>query len=70
MEILTKPSKFKLKKKGAPKSHYYLQRAVMPDWTGSTALSGYITAFFSSAEKPSEYMTQRLFFINMKGLKG
>jgi hypothetical protein len=34
--------------------HYYLQRAVTPDWMG-------ITVFFSRVEKPSEAITQHYF---------
>jgi hypothetical protein len=65
----TQPSKFKIKKKGAPNCHYYLQRAFTPDWMGSIALLEQITAFFPRAEKPSEDIISRLFLMNMKGLK-
>ncbi len=38
-------------KKSAPDRHYYLQRAVKPNWMGSIALWEHIIAFFSRAEK-------------------
>jgi hypothetical protein len=49
--------------------HYYLQRAVTPDWMGSNALLEHITAFlFSRPEKPCEGINSLLFLMNKKAV--
>ncbi len=60
----TRPSKFKFKNKVCPNCHYCLQRAVTPDWMGSTAPWEHITA-----EKPSGAINSCLFWMSKKGLK-
>jgi hypothetical protein len=60
--------KVQIQTKRAPNCHYYLQRAVTPEWKGSIALWWHIRAFFARVEKPSDVINSCLFLMNKKGL--
>jgi hypothetical protein len=48
--------------KRAPNCHYYLQRAVAPDWMGSIFLRLHIRAVSSRVGKPSDNINSYLFY--------